>query len=227
MGKNYRWLSSWVGPIALMSIVMLSVLLTTASTAPAEPAAKPEVFKLTYGACPGAERFGQGPRAQLSTKKPEGITAEPKFQGKPQYGSLSFAPAGKGKPFFVAIDKTGQTTYALYIDRDRDGDLAEEKPIALTATKADFEWIVPANGTQIKRLFKALIFPRSESASMIMLRDRGAWHGKARAGEEELDILLVDGNHNSVYNDAFQMPKPGKSMRGAPDMFLTLSLIHI
>ena len=204
---------------------MLAVLLTTVSAAMAGPAAKPKVFKLTYGACPGAERFGSGSRAQLSTKKPEGITAEPKFQGKPQYGSLSFAPAGKGKPFFVAIDKTGQTTYALYIDRDRDGDLAEEKPIALTATKADFEWIVPANGTQVTRLFTARMFPMSESASMLMLLDRGAWHGKARAGKQELDIILIDGNRNGVYNDAFSMPKPGQSMRGTPDMFLTRPMI--
>lgn len=221
MGTIFRWLRCWVGMSALVSMTMQAALLTVASTAPAGPAAKPEVFKLTYGECPGAEMFASGVREQLGTKKPEGITAEPEFQGKPQYGSLSLVPADQDKPFLVAIDKTAQNAFALYIDRDRDGDLAEEKPIAVTAAGGKFELAVPANGTQTNRLFTARIHAMSESASMLMLQDRGAWHGKARAGDEELDIILIDGNRNSVYNDAFPMPEPGQYLRSTPDMFLT------
>lgn len=206
-------------------ILSLAVLLAMAPMAAAAPPAKGEVFKLTYGPCPGSEMFGSGARAQLGTKKPEGITAEPSFKAEPQYGSLSLVPAGKGKPFLVAIDKTSQNAYALYIDRDRDGDLAEEKAIAVTGAGGEFELAVPADGTPINRLFTARIHAMGESGSMLMLRDRGAWHGKARAGKAELDIILVDGNANGLYNDAFPMPEPGKSMRGKPDMFLTKPMI--
>jgi hypothetical protein len=201
------------------------VLSTAAAMAEdAKPPSKPGVFKLTYGACSGAEMFGSNMRAQLGTKKPEGLTAEPKYKAKPQYGSLNLAADGKGKPFLVAVDKSEPTQRnfdILYIDRDRDGDLAEEKPIAIVRGKSDFELAISVKGKKINRLLSASTHMMSESASMLMLRDRGAWHGKARVGKANLDIILVDGNGNGVFNEAFQMPEGAKSMPGPPDMFLT------
>ena len=161
------------------------VLLVAATMAAAAPAAEAQVFELTYGPCAGSERFRSGVRAQLGTKKPEGITAEPKYQRMPQYGSLSLGPDGKNKPFLVAIDKSTPASKnfdVLYIDRDRDGDLGEEKAITIDQGGGDFELAVTVNGKQINRSFTARVFPMSGSATMLMLQDRGAWHGKATVG---------------------------------------------
>jgi len=205
-------------------IVGCLAVVLAAAMAVAGPPAKGKVFKLTYGARTGGEMFRSTVRAQLGTKKPEGLTAEPKYKAKAQYGSVSIGPKGKGKPFLVAMDKStpaGKTYDVLYIDRDRDGDLGEEKPITVSRTGGDFELAVVVNGKQVNRLLSASVYPIGDTATMLMLRDRGAWQGKARVGGETLNIILADGNGNGVFNDAFRLPEGGKNLPGSPDSFLT------
>ena len=200
------------------------VLLVAATMAAAAPPEKGEVFKLTYGACQGSEMFNLGVRAQLGTEKPEGLTAEPKYKAKPQYGSLTLIAGGESKPFLVAIDKStpaGETYDVLYIDRDRDGDLGEEKAITVGVSGGDFELAVIVNGKQINRSFTARVFSMTESTNMLILQDRGVWHGKATVGGAKLDIVLLDGNKNGVFNDALRLPEDGNGKGARPDMFLT------
>ena len=206
------------------------VLLVAAPMAAAEPAAEAQVFELTYGACAGGEMFYSRVHAQLGTEKPEGLTAEPKYKAKPQYGSLTLIAGGESKPFLVAIDKstaTGKTFDVLYIDRDRDGDLGDEKAITLGAGGGlgqgggDFELAVTVNGKQINRSFTARVFSMTESTTLLTLQDRGAWHGKATVGGAKLDIVLLDGNKNGVFNDALRLPEDGNDRGARPDMFLT------
>lgn len=109
------------------------LLLTSAAMSWAEPPAGKQVFELTYGPRRGQELFSPGGRCLLGVTKPDSLKSEPEHKGKPLYGSLSLN--AKAKPFLVVLDQTGKAGSvegSLYIDRDRDGDLAEEKALALT-----------------------------------------------------------------------------------------------
>ncbi len=206
-------------------IACLAAMLAAAPLAVAGPPAEAAgTFELTYGACTSNGMFGPTTSAQLAPKKPEGLTAEPKYKAKPLYGSVTLGSSGQGKPFLVAMDKStpaGKTYDVLYVDRDRDGDLSEEKAVTVGRGGGQFALAVTVNGKQINRLFTASSHAMSESAILLRLRERGAWQGEARVGGSTLHIILTDGNGNGAYNDPFRLPEDGKSPGGAPDMFLT------
>jgi len=209
-----------------VSLAVMAALLSAAAAAAAEPPAETKVIKLTYTPCTGQEMLLSTVPCALDTTKPEGLTAEPAYKGKPLYGSLHLG--AEGKPFLVALDPSaadGMIQGTLYVDRDRDGDLAKEKPLALAGGGVDFDLAIVVGDKTVNRLFTASALPKGESAAILILRERGAWKAKADVGGQTLDIMAVDGNSNGRFNDAFVLPEPGKPMPPiAPDMILTKPL---
>jgi hypothetical protein len=218
-----------LGPLA--ALTALAVLLSApasasggaSASAEPEPPAGAKVFNLTYGPCTDNEMFLPGTGCQLGPDKPDGLTAEPKCQGKLLYGSLRLGPK-KAKPFLVALDPSAESVNKgmLYIDRDQDGDLAEEKPVALAAGEADLELAVAAGDKTVNHLYTAAASQISGSIVQLVLRERGAWKAKVQVAGQSLDIRPVDSNANGLFNDPFVLPEPGKSASPhAPDMILT------
>ena len=62
---------------------------------------------------------------KLSEARPQGITQEPAYKGKPQYGTLRLGN-GPHATYFVVLDRPAEGEDRIFIDRNQNGDLRDD-----------------------------------------------------------------------------------------------------
>ena len=89
-------------------------------------------------------------KVALSDTKPAGITREPIYGFKPQYGTITLGNA-KNSQIVVALDTDGATTRPkLYVDANGNGDLTDDAPVMLTPSKAASASAVKGEGAPME-----------------------------------------------------------------------------
>jgi len=182
-----------------------------------------ETFPLQYRATPEGQTMM--PRAPLTagSGKPEGIGAEPEYKAKPLYVRFAFGPEGEKKAFTLVVDKSSakaKTYDLLYIDLDRDGDIREEKPLP-AGQPVKFELPGTAGGKPLKRQFEVRVLSMGPDRCMVMVGETGTWTGKMTLAGKQMDIMLMDGNVNGIYNEPLQVVKGQPAMGRPTDGFLS------
>jgi thiol-disulfide isomerase/thioredoxin len=64
---------------------------------------------------------------RVGSEKPAGLKKEPKYQGKPSYGTFVFGTAGT--PVIAVLDRAEGKDPVLYLDANGDGDLTNDPPV--------------------------------------------------------------------------------------------------
>lgn len=182
-----------------------------------------QTFPLEYRLLP-AENMAWGSSGWFegTAEEAEGIGPQPEYHGRPVYVLFPFGADGEKKPFLLVFGKSkaGQGEYdLLYVDSDRDGDIREEKAVSI-GEEAEFEVSLLAGGKPVVYRFKINVFPGEEaelgipsneetgggetqapSLAGVLITSRGAWMGKFNLNGEAIDVALMDGNVNGIYNE--------------------------
>jgi len=158
-----------------------------------------------------------------------GVTSLPEVkEGELRHGALMVAARGlkpKGRIAFTismhkaAADDSGPKPWRLFVDRDLDGDLAEERPVeAMPVTKeTDLGGKkVRASGARFPTVRTALpgggshayvlTAYRSEVGAMVDVRSGVALSGRVDIFGSERPVIIYDSNANARFGDLYRGP---------------------
>lgn len=150
-----------------------------------------------------------GVSAALSEERPTGISAEPKYKGvlPPRYAQVALG-GGSLTLVFDCGDAKAKSYDLLYVDRDGDGDLAEEAPVGVAAREAvfltSFQPVtvdVPFAGGKRPGLVqvRALVF--GEDLMQVTVAPASCLEATVRLGTQEYRVALVDADLSGVLGD--------------------------
>lgn len=157
---------------------------------------------------------------KLSAVKPDGVTKEPEYSGKPKYGVLTI---GNGTPskFAVAIDDVSGKEPQLYLDLNGDGDLTNDGTGAWQTKLDGKEGGLPSyqNTSVFKPGYKtvdggntvgeyALNFYWQPGRESLNFYNASARVGKINLGGKDYDVTLIENDADGLFNKLYDSSKP-------------------
>ncbi len=156
----------------------------------------------------------------LVAVKPEGLTKEPEYSGKPKYGVLTI---GNGTPsrFVVALDEVSGKEPQLYLDLNGDGDLTNDGTGAWQTKTDGKEGGLP--NYQSTWAFKpgykaadggstigeyALNFYWQPGRESLNFYNASARVGKINLGGKEFEVTLIENDADGLFNKLYDPSKP-------------------
>jgi len=150
-----------------------------------------------------------GVSASLSPTKPRGVTAEPNYKHvlPPRYVQVPLGSSSLTMVFDCSNPKA-RTYDVVYVDRDGDGNLAQETPVQATGKRggvlASFQPVtvdVPFAGAKRQGLVQVRAYVSGEQLFQAMVAPATCLEGTVRLGTQECRVALIDGNLSGVLGD--------------------------
>jgi len=159
----------------------------------------------------------EGMGVGVDEQPPLELKAQPTYASKKPYYALF--PLGSGSPTgelgtrIVAFDRSKPKAQAydlLYIDRDGDQDLAEEKPVRATRSKDNVTYFEPVTLTvslegktrQVGVRVRSLNFGSGGAPAIVFFDPASCLEGTVRLSGKPCKVALVDGDLSGVFGDA-------------------------
>jgi len=153
--------------------------------------------------------FVPGVSAPLSPMKPKGVTAEPNYKHilPPRYFQARLGSSSLTMVFDCSNPKA-RTYDVVYVDRDGDGNLAEETPVQAVGKRggvlASFQPVtvdLPFAGAKRQGLVQVRAHISGEQLFQAVVAPATCLEGTVRLGAQECRVALVDGDLSGVLGD--------------------------
>ena len=129
---------------------------------------------------------------KLSETKPDGITNEPQYKGKPLYGSIRFGDDDSAPAVWVVMDDEGNR---VFIDSNQDNDLTNDSPIPWDkVTKTDDK-----TGYEGNFVLPAHWKTGAGKYGIKMYRPKGSMAAWWQTVGAPTGVITIDGNPYVVY----------------------------
>jgi thiol-disulfide isomerase/thioredoxin len=191
-----------------------------ASEGKAEATLTMDVRKFDFEGTKAANRMYMPSGAPLSSEKPQGVTKEPRYNGKPSYATVAI---GNGTPsqFAIACDQADGQEPKLYLDLNGDGDLTNDGTGDWTTRNPGAEGAQPSySGTwTFKPGWKslsgdnvtgeyALNFYWQPGRTQLNYYNASARVGKINIDGKTYDVTLLENDANGLFNKLHDPTKP-------------------
>lgn len=186
----------------------------------AETTLKMDVRKYDFAGTKSENRMYMPSGVKLSSDKPEGLTREPQYSGKPKYGVITI---GNGTPsrFVLAVDEVIGKEPQVYLDLNGDGDLTNDgtgewqtKIEAKDGGLPNYQgtWTFKpgwknADGATSSGEY-ALNFYWQPGRESLNFYNASARVGKIGIGGKEYEVTLIENDADGLYNKLYDPSKP-------------------
>jgi thiol-disulfide isomerase/thioredoxin len=179
-----------------------------------------DLMKYDFEGTKANNRMYMPSSAKLESERPEGITKEPQYSGKPKYAQISI---GNGTPhlFSIAIDEVEGNDAKIYLDLNGDGDLTNDGTGDWPTKHAAHDDAAPYyQGTfTFKPGYKtedggrrvgqyALNFYWQSGRGSLNYYNASARTGKITIDGKDYDVTLIENDADGLYNKLFDPKKP-------------------
>jgi thiol-disulfide isomerase/thioredoxin len=180
-----------------------------------------DVLKFDFAGTKTANRMYMPSGSKLEDAKPEWVTKEPHYSGKPKYAVVTI---GNGSPskFAIAIDDVEGNEPKLFLDLNGDGDLTNDKtgewttkiPPSKDGGQANYQgtytfkpgWKTAEGGNTVGEY--ALNFYWQSGRGQLNYYNASARVGKISLGGKDYDVTVWENDSDGLFNKLYDPNKP-------------------
>jgi len=214
--------------MALLSALMVLPLLVGQQGQRVQPVAQAQLTMKANGAVEA--KLGYMPiRTELSETKPEGITKEPTYAGKPRYAVIKLGNGAKANHIAV-VDEPAGGEFKVYFDANGNGDLTDDGDGKWSKkNEAQGRTVYGVNSVVAKASYRGrnnaettsdygLGLYRIVSASVdaLLYYREAALTGELKVGEKTYKVTLVENDADGLYNKRINDDGKPVNMRNEP-----------
>jgi thiol-disulfide isomerase/thioredoxin len=179
-----------------------------------------DVLKFDFAGTKAANRMYMPGGSKWGSEKPEWVSKEPHYSGKPKYAVVTL---GNGTPskFAMALDEVEGNEPKIYVDLNGDGDLTNDGtgswPTKVEAKEGGLPnyqgtWTFKpgwknGDGANVVGEY-ALNFYWQPGRGQVNYYNASARVGKINVGGKEYDVTLIENDADGLYNKLYDANKP-------------------
>jgi thiol-disulfide isomerase/thioredoxin len=186
----------------------------------AEATLQLDLRKYDFAGTKANNRMYMPSSVELSTKKPDGITKEPAYNGTPKYGTITI---GNGTPseFTIVLDEAQGKEPKIYLDLNGDGDLTNDGTGDWTTKTEGKDGALPSysgtwtfapgyktadGGNKVGQY--ALNFYWQPGRARLNYYNASARVGKITLDNKVYDVTLIENDGDGLFNKLYDHTKP-------------------